>query len=428
MHIFRHTSKQHINILECYARDLCIMGTTLTELQGRSIERSIGNTQISETKSLGLKKNDLPKDEIVLFSDNLFFTPEFLSAFLAEARKQPVDHLYCAALSTSSQLVQDFVQPLCCCPVAGNLLSLDLFYIKVTCSQTIIDVSNALPLFIELLDEQVDHLALPPLAKDTNSGHRVVFQDFAILPATDFAPLRINTGVRLALPIMHWVHVLTANIVFGVYGDAIRYRDHGELLFYNEPSAAKLPNNIREVVSIGEGCSVDPSSTIIGPSILGENVKVEPGVTIAASIIGDNTAVGQGNQIRLSVIEKDVILPPSTNMMLWSFLGRRSLINSQMRFSVVGEDCFIGAATFVTDRILDGFRSKMDDTIFGDRQAKVRHRNDVVSSGYRILGAAFGNRSMTCSGTVLYPGRELPTDSVTRLQEEQLGGLLALIK
>jgi len=290
------------------------------------------------------------------------------------------------------------------------------------------DFSNAKPVVVELFNEAVDALALPPLMPKTSTQERITFRRFNISPAVDFAPLRIHTATRLALPIEHWVHCLSANIIFGIYSDALRFRDGLDLLFYNWPNGQVKPNNIRELVWIGEDCQIDPSATVIGPTIIGNHVTIEPGATVIASVLGDNCFVGQGNQVRLSVFEENVILPPTTNMILWSVLGRGSLINSQIRYSVVGEECFIGALTCVTDRILDNAVQPAKDITFGGRPVKVKYRDRVVSSGYWILGAAFGNRSMTASGTVVYPGRELPPDSLVHLKMGSDGSFLTVIR
>ncbi len=417
MHVFRYTTHQCIDLLERPPRHLTVMGKPLEKLQEQAILSSLGSLikiqEVITPEAIG----KLPEGETLLLSDNLFLTPEFLHSFLAAARKQQINQIYCAAISTSTQIVRDFVQPLSSCPITGDLLHLGLFYARTTQQGIPINLSIAKPIPVDLLDEPLEQLALPPLSTQNTQeqDRQIAFEPINIVPAIDFAPLRINTSTRLALPIEHWVHLLTANIPFGIYSDAIRFRDRADLLFYPRPSNQELPNNIRDLVVISEGCQIDPSATIIGPTFLGKNVRIGPGTTIVASVLGNNCVVGQGNQVRLSVFEDGVILPPATNIMLWSFLGRGSLVNSQMRFSVVGEDCFIGAFTCITDRILDHSPSEKD-TLFGGRQVKVKFRGSVIPSGYWILGAGIGNRTKTGSGTIFYPGRELPPDSLTHLQ------------
>lgn len=415
MHVFRYTTNQRIDILERPTRHVTVMGNLLEKLQEQAILSFLGSRIKIQEVITPEEIEKFPEGETLLLSDNLFLTPEFLHSFLATARKQQINQIYCAAISTSTQIVSDFVQPLSSCPITGDLLLLGLFYARTTQPGIPINLSIAKPIPIDLLDEPLEQLALPPLSTQNTGDRQIVFEPINIVPATDFAPLRINTSTRLALPIEHWVHLLTANIPFGIYSDAIRFRDGADLLFYPWSSNRELPNNIRDLVIISEGCQIDPSATIIGPTFLGKNVRIGPGATIVASVLGNNCVVGQGNHVRLSVFEDGVILPPATNIMLWSFLGRGSLVNSQMRFSVVGEDCFIGAVTCITDRILDNSPSEKD-TLFGGRQVKVKFRGSVIPSGYWILGAAIGNRTKTASGTILYPGRELPPDSLIHLQ------------
>lgn len=426
LRVFRYSTGSRIDLIERAARDQTIMGSPLHTLQMRAIERTLGRTAIHEVGDRSALR-ECPAGECLLLGDNLFLTPEFLACFLSVARQEPTERVYKAAVSTASQLVRDYVQPLCTGSIVDGFLTVELFYVNHTLPMSVFDLANAAPLAVELDDEPLEHLALPPLTARTVPGRRIAFHELEISSAMDFAPLRINTSARLVLPIEHWVHSITANIICGIYSDAVRYRNGADLFFYDWPADQKVPGNIRDLVVIGEDCQIDPSATIIGPTIIGNNVSVDPGVTIVASVLGDNCIVGQGNQLRLSVLEDGVILPPSMNIMLWSFLGRRSIINSQMRFSFVGEECFVGAATCVTDRILDRANTEKSGTS-GGREVKVKFGDDIVRSGYEILGAAFGNRCMTCTGTVLYPGRELSPDTITRLGEGEDGALLALIR
>ncbi len=415
MHVFRYTTNQRIDILERPPRHLTVMGNPLEKLQEQAILSSLGSLIKIQEVITPEEIGKLPEGETLLLSDNLFLTPEFLDTFLIAARKQQVNQIYCAAILTSTQIVRDFVQPLCSCPVNDDLLLLGLFYARITQHRIPINLSIAKPIPLDLLDEPLEHLALPPLSTQNTDNRQIAFEPLKIFSATDFAPLRINTSTRLALPIEHWVHLLSTNIPFGIYSDAMRFREGTDLLFYPWLSNQELPKNIRDLVVISEGCQIDPSATIIGPTFLGKNVRIGPSATIVASVLGNNCVVGQGNHVRLSVFEDGVILPPATNIILWSFLGRGSLVNSHMRFSVVGEDCFIGAFTCITDRILDNSPPEKD-ILFGGRQVKVKFRGSVIPSGYWILGAAIGNRTKTASGTILYPGRELPPDSLTHLQ------------
>lgn len=426
MRIFRWATGTRIDVMERSARDLTIMGSPLHTVQKRAIERVLGPATIREASDRNAPC-DYPAGEALLLGDNLFFTPEFFAEFLAAVRQRPKNGVYQAAVSTASQLVRDYVQPLCSGTVVGDLLTVDLFYVNHTAPQSELDLAYASLQTIDLDDEPLEHLALPPLTARTASGRRIAFHEVDIFSTTDFAPLRINTSTRLALPVEHWVHGITANIICGIYSEAVRYRDGADLFFYDWPGDQPLPGNIRDLVVMGEGCHIDPSATIIGPTMIGNNVSIDPGTTVVASVLGDNCVVGQGNQLRLSVLEDGVILPPSMNIMLWSFLGRGSIVNSQMRFSLVGEECFIGAVTCVTDRILDKAHTEKDVT-FGGREVKVKYRGGVARSGYWILGAAFGNRCMASTGTVLYPGRELSPDVVTHLKEGEDGSPLTLIR
>lgn len=166
MHIFRYTSNQHIPILERSPRHLTVMGNSLEKLQEQVIFSSLGSgiriQEVIAPEEIG----NLPAGETLVLSDNLFLTPEFLDAFLMAARKQQINQIYCAAIHTSTQIVRDFVQPLCSGPITGDLLFLGLFYACTTQQQIPINLSIAKPIPIDLLDEPLEQLALPPLSTE----------------------------------------------------------------------------------------------------------------------------------------------------------------------------------------------------------------------------------------------------------------------
>lgn len=88
-----------------------------------------------------------------------------------------------------------------------------------------------------------------------------------------------------------------------------------------------------------------------------------------------------------------------------------SIINTDVRFSIVGNRAFLGSGSHITDCILrndyEGGVPKMNLPM-----VKVFAGDELVNSGYYVLGPAIGNRVKIGSGAIVYPGRMIKSDSV----------------
>lgn len=87
-----------------------------------------------------------------------------------------------------------------------------------------------------------------------------------------------------------------------------------------------------------------------------------------------------------------------------------SIINTDIRFSIVGSHSFLGAGSHITDCILrnaDEGEPKMNAPM-----VKVIVGKEIVNSGYYVLGPVIGNRVKIGSGVIVYPGRVIKSDSI----------------
>lgn len=67
------------------------------------------------------------------------------------------------------------------------------------------------------------------------------------------------------------------------------------------------------LVTIGKNCSIDPTATIHGPTIIGDNVTIGAGVAlITNSLIGKNVTIIWGSQVMLSTSLATVAIYPGT--------------------------------------------------------------------------------------------------------------------
>jgi hypothetical protein len=370
----------------------------------------------------------------LIFADDLWFSPEFMAQFLAAARSSPAmaaasaPAIAQAALASHSVLVREFIAPLCevePCVIDGEPHSrLPMFYkppgvaastVARAPRPTHFSRIAILPLAVPFEEAHCEHLSLPPIGETVRETANAPFAFFRekLPDIIDFAPLRIATARAAALPLRHWSHLLTANLVFGVYGDMLRLAAGAEPIVFRAGVNAGVGSSLdlRKLVILGRNVRIDPSAIVIGPTVIGDDVTIEAGACVSASVIGNGCIIGQGAQIRLSVLGAQTILPPGGgNLLLWAQTFGQSLINSPLRYSVVGRDCFIAAQVSVTDRVLDDGPDSARVS-FGGREVRVRTPTGLRPSGYWFLGAGIGPHCRVGSGLQFYPGRILPAHS-----------------
>ena len=87
-----------------------------------------------------------------------------------------------------------------------------------------------------------------------------------------------------------------------------------------------------------------------------------------------------------------------------------SIINTDIRFSIVGNNSFLGAGSIITDLILRN--ADESDPRVNPAMVKVLVGKEIVNSGYYVLGPAIGNRVKIGSGVIVYPGRLIKSGSL----------------
>jgi hypothetical protein len=390
---------------------------SLSDYQQRQIERALPGCKIEDADDFDLACRLAGDDTVLIFPDDLWFTAECVSALVTYAQTDRANsRAYRAALPHAMTLVRDFIAPLCELPTVGLqgrphcLLPLHLLRGGVAASGS---RPTIVPLCNETDESHCDHLSLPPIGE--SADRRFEYFRAQIPSFIDFPPLRISTARAVALPIRHWPHLLTANLVFGVYADMLRLAQGAEPAIFRRRDDTNITTtesapDVRRLIIVGRDVRIDPTATIIGPAIIGDGAVIEAGACISAAIIGPGCIVGQGAQIRLSVLGEFTILPPGANLVLWTVCLGRSLINSPVRYSVIGNDCFLSAQVSITDRVLDDGPDSARYS-FGGRQVRVRTATGLMPSGYWFLGAAIGCHSRVGAGLQFYPGRALPARS-----------------
>jgi NDP-sugar pyrophosphorylase family protein len=159
-------------------------------------------------------------------------------------------------------------------------------------------------------------------------------------------------------------------------------------------------------VKIGKNCSIDPTATIHGPTVIGNNVTIGAGVVITNSLIGSNVTIMQGSQVMLSVISDRCYLPWNAGIFMTTLMENSMVAQlSCLQMCVVGRNTFIGAGNIFTDFDL---RNRPLQTY---HQYKNAEQPELEEVGMPVLGSAVGHNCKIGSGFVIYPARMIGSNT-----------------
>jgi carbonic anhydrase/acetyltransferase-like protein (isoleucine patch superfamily) len=326
---------------------------------------------------------DPKRVETLAYRNNLFFDKPFLEEFLTRARA--LGKACRVSFSLDDPAIKEHAIPLQRgIRQEGNLYVADMWYFPYGVE------SNVRPLVIETEPHEMGYYHVPT-HMSSHLGD-LVYQ----VPTKSFCSIE------------HWVHTVTANIIFGVYAEAARL-DHAvdvslmknlKMLWHGMLERRQVLA-ASEAVQIGEGCSIDPSAIIRGPTIIGDNVSIGPGAVIDVSIIGDNVDIGTGGQVMLSVVSDRCFLPFRAALFM-SVMMEDTMVaqNTCLQFCSVGHHTFIGAGNTFTDFNLvpKPIRAVQDE--------------DLEETGMPVLGGCVGHNCFIGSGMVVYPARAIESDVI----------------
>ncbi|NJL94719.1 MAG: multidrug transporter [Anaerolineae bacterium] len=214
---------------------------------------------------------------------------------------------------------------------------------------------------------------------------------------------------RTCVPIQSWVHVFNATIPMGVFSIGSRFEEalaasnwmQLRLLFRAIIEQKQLVSS-SALVKVGRNCDIDPSAVILGPTTIGDNCKIYPGVVIDNCIIGDNVTISNNCHLMLSVVGHSCFLPFRAALFMTAMMENSIVAqNTCLQMCVIGRNSFVGAGTTFTDfklipsalRALDAF-GKISDV------------------GQPVLGGCIGHNVRVGSGMVIHPARTIESDVV----------------
>ncbi|MBN1177662.1 MAG: multidrug transporter [Anaerolineae bacterium] len=332
----------------------------------------------------------LDRVETFVYRENLFFDKYFLEAFIAKARKLgkacrvafPLDD---NAISEHALPLQKTIRR------EGNYYVSDMWYYPFGFEE------NVRPLVMHTEPREVGYYHVPTHMSDT-MGDLIYY-----VPTKAF--MAIET----------WLHVLLSNVVFGAFAEGARLEQSVECSFgtqlkmlWRSVLEQKQFLSSSQVVKIGRNCSIDPDVIIRGPSTIGDNVTIGPGVVIDNCIIGNNADISQGCQLMLSVIGDRCFLPFRASLFM-TVLMEDSMVaqNTCLQLSCVGRGSFIGAGNTFTDFNLV------------PKPIRIVLENGMGESDMPVLGGCVGHNCRIGSGMIVYPARTIESDSVLVASQER---------
>ncbi len=350
-------------------------------------------------------------EPLLVCRDNLYFNADLLDTFVTAAQERPYASQIAFALddraiNTHALPLQSGIRR------EGDVYVADMFYYPAGA------LGEPRPLTIDTLPYEIGYYHIPGYMAP--EGGDLVYQ----------APQRV------LLSIENWVHLFIATVPYGMLQWArkidaqmqrARLRDIRKWQKADvdallpklrlaatatverlNPFEERWRNHFlacKELVKVGKNCSIDPTATIHGPTVIGDNVYIGPGVVIANSLIGNNVNIMQGSQVMLSVISDRCFLPFNSGVFK-SCMMENSMIaqNTTLQMCVVGRNTFIGANNVFTDFNLMG------------EPIRTYHEGTLQPVALPVLGSAVGHNTKIGSGFVFYPGRMIGSNTVLVLK------------
>jgi len=324
------------------------------------------------------------QEPALVHRENLFFDSAYVTEFLFQARRRgrPVR----AAFRADDPAFREHALPLSTSYTrAGDLYLADLWYYPRGPS------SDAEPLVIDLQSREIGYYHVPTYMADQTGD--LVFQ----------VPL------RSLIAIDSWVHVVVADIVFGLFARGARFEQRlkhdgllklailGQALF-----EGKQVLQCSKLVQLGRNCTIDPTAVIHGPTTIGDDVTINAGAVIDNCIVGNHVNISQGVQLMLSVVGDGCFLPFRTGLFMTTLMENCMVAqNTCLQLSVIGRNSFIGAGSTFTDYNLV------------PKPLRARAATGGLDRSNRpVMGSAVGHNCRLGSGLVMYPSRTIESDVV----------------
>jgi carbonic anhydrase/acetyltransferase-like protein (isoleucine patch superfamily) len=360
------------------ARDLRVLNKPLWLHQRDMLARYV--TEEREVDSL--TEIEPKRVETLVYRDNLFFDRFFISEFVRQARRlgkacQVAFALDDRPITSHAIHMQRGIRQ------EGDVYVADMWYY---------------PHGVE------PHVR--PLVMDTGA-HEMGYYHVPTHMSNERGDLAYQVPTRAFCSVEHWMHTITANVIFGVLANGARMDiasdrvDTQLRLLWRAMLERKNVHTSSAMVRVGRNCSIDPTAVIKGPTYIGDNVSIGAGAVIDISVIGDNVNIMQGVQIQWSVISDRCYLPFRAALFMTAVMEDSMVAqNTCLQFCSIGRNTFVGAGNTFTDFNLV------------PKPIRAMHHGELETTGMPVLGGCVGHNCFIGSGMVVYPARVIESDVV----------------
>ncbi|MGC9357352.1 MAG: multidrug transporter [Anaerolineae bacterium] len=339
-------------------------------------------TEEREVENLSELGHD--RAETLVHRDNLYFGQSFIDEFINRAQKlgkacQVAFELDDPAITQHALYLQRGIRR------QGNVYVADLWYY---------------PYGIEPM--------VRPLVMDTEP-REVGFYHVPTHMSNIYGELVYQLPTKAFLSIEHWVHILLANVMFGIFSIGARFEQQVEedlmlnlKMLWRGMLERKQVLTTSEMVQVGKDCEIDPTAIIQGPTIIGNNVTIGAGSVVGNCILGDNVNISQGCQLMLSVVGSGSFLPFRASL-FETVLMEDCMVaqNTCLQLCVVGRGSFVGAGNTFTDfNLIPG------------KPLRSHFAGRLESAGTTVLGGAVGHNVRMGSGFIVFPARMIESDVI----------------
>ncbi len=374
--------ERHIPPFNEEARDLSIQNKPLWLHQRDILSRYPG----PETECPGLELIPPEATETLVYRNNLFFDQEYADAFVAAARQAGGPGR--AAIAADNKTFLHHAWPLSTSYTqAGDVYLADLWYFPNG-----VDLSQPpQPIAIDFETREMGYYHVPAFF------------------GTEKREVTYQAPHRGLIAIDSWVHVLMADMVYGIWGRGARFETrlnrsplYNFKVLWHALLEQKQILECSELVTVGKNCLIDPSVVIHGPTTIGDNCHIDAGVVIENCTIGNNVNISQGCQLMLSTVGDGCFLPFRAALFETTLMENALVAqNACLQMCVVGRNTFIGAGSTFTDYNL--------------LPSPIRAMNanlELKDAGAVALGGCVGHNCRIGAGMIVYPARMIESDVI----------------
>jgi carbonic anhydrase/acetyltransferase-like protein (isoleucine patch superfamily) len=337
--------------------------------------------------------------EAVAYRDSLWFDEEFFRYFLDQA--MPTRRACRAAIPADDKAFRTYTIPLTTSLEQGidangsPIVLVDLWY------------------FPDGYSEDVLPIVIPSGAKEKG------FYSVPDFMAQNRGDLTHYLPARAVLSIESWVHVYYAGVIFGVFTRGSRFEEYVKThnfytlkMLWRAIIEQRQVLESSEVVRVGKDTVIHPSAVISGPTTIGSNCFIGPGVVIDNCAIGNNVNIDQGCQLMLSTVANNSFLPFRSSLFMTAMMDNSIVAqNTCLQMCVIGRNSFVGAGNTFTDFNLLGTISEYGQVVPRPIMA-ANIKGELENVGQAVLGGAIGHNCRIGSGMVVFPGRMIESDVV----------------